>query len=300
LGPLASARILLVDDDVALLGLLQSLLEEAGCAVDTVAGLEGFTPDLMALSRPNIVFLNPHLRGLEAEGVRLRVRAFRKLQPRATVIVIGAGAQAQLQADAAAFEADGFIPTAHLLRNPVGGVPTQALPPAPPPSAERAKVAELEPEEILDLELEVLEAPPAKLQTKPAPPAGTFLGEELVKVIEEEVLAPHELEVVEHFEVALDVLNENNLYGPSVKYVTGIYVAASARPKVGVPVELAVTFPWGSRCEVVGTVEWAKDLPRASRRARGGFGVKLPELPASQRAMFDRFASLRQPMLFGG
>jgi hypothetical protein len=92
------------------------------------------------------------------------------------------------------------------------------------------------------------------------------------------------------------VLNEHNLYGPGPGVVRGVFVATSQRPPIGSSVELVVRFPWGTQYEVICTVEWSQEVPPLAKRSRGGFGVKLPELTPLQKAMFQRFATLKQPM----
>ena len=60
----AHTVIVLVDDDVALLELLAGLIRGPGRLVDTLSGGEGLTPELIALSQPRLVLINPRTGGL--------------------------------------------------------------------------------------------------------------------------------------------------------------------------------------------------------------------------------------------
>lgn len=302
---LAKGRILIVDDDAALLGLLQTLLEEAGCSVETIHGAHGFTPQLMALARPALVLLNPVLQGLNQAILGSVVREFRKLS-RAPVVLFADLTQEALARQAAELGADGYVPVRTLLRDPALQLlgkpqPAQAAP-APKARAEKP-VTELEAEEILELELAPLEAPAQPRTQPPRPPAPpkpagkpSAMAAHLVSAIEEEVAGIDVVEGVEHFDVSLDVMSDANLYTNGVGEVAGVFVPSAVPPDDGATVDLTVKFPWGGELVCEGKVEWSRSVSALGRRNKGGFGARFPQLSSEQQAMLQRFVRLRVPV----
>lgn len=306
---LATARVLLVDPDPGLLGLLSALLTEAGCEVETVQGPEGFTADLMALFRPNVVFLNPELPGLEVSVTRAVVKHFRSLCS-APVMVIGT-AEAEVLADRALLVgADGYVPTSRLLEKPLDEVPIEgeAIDDAVVVEEDWAgdldSLEELAPEAILDLELDEPLAVPHRSRPPPpssAPPAGqpkSALGADILALIREELSESGERPLVVRREVDLDVFTDSNLYGTRPGEVVGIYVVASPPLMAGTEVELLVRFPWGGRVQFTSHVEWSQDASRVGRRQRAGFAVRFPQLSPEDRKAVERFVALRAPAIY--
>ncbi len=302
---LAKGRILIIDDDAALLGLLQTLLEEAGCAVETIHGAHGFTPQLMALSRPALVLLNPTLAGMGEKILKAVVRDFRKASRAPVVLFADLSAEA-LSDHALALGADGYVPIRTLLLDPasqlLGGA--EAPPPPPPPAREpRPKVNELAADDILGLDLGPLEPTPQAFQRPVRPPPvqtgsarPSALATHLVNAIAEEVSDIEIVEGMEHFVAALDVMSDANLYTSGPGPVAGVFVPSAVPPDEGTRVDLTVRFPWGGELACEAVVEWTRSVSYLGRRNKGGFGARFDNLAPEARALCDRFARLRAPI----
>jgi hypothetical protein len=301
---LAKGRILIIDSDVVLLGLLQTLLEEAGCTVETISGVMGFTPELMALSRPTLVLLNPTVEGFSPELIKAVVRYFRRLSL-APLVLLADLPMHTLAAQAKELGVDGSIPIRTLLSDPLGALvrrpvaPTPSAPPPARPTHAPRKVMELEVDDILGLDLAPLQRPPAAPPpAAPSAPGGQgSRGAELLSAIEEEISTIDVVEGMEHYDVVLDVMGDANLYINGSGVVTGVFVPSAMPPAEGVAVDLSLAFPWGAELSCEGTVEWTRSVSATlGRRSRGGFGVRFPTLSPEQIALLQRFLKLRVPM----
>jgi hypothetical protein len=298
---------MIVDEDAALLDLLTRLLEEAGYSVDTVCGAEGFTPQLMALSRPSVVFLNPFLAGLAAPLISSVVMHFRKVSP-ASVILIGPTTAEVLAKRTEELQADGYVRTRDLLDDPVGEVPVPGSTPAALELVEERVPAaptldDLDAGAILELDLvhgtpeQPVRVQPVAAAAKPAPTA--TLSRNLLTLIEDEVHAPQEPQEPLQLSAELDVFTDNNFYGPDRTTVEGVFIASPLPPMVGRPAALSLRIPPGKTYEVRGTVEWVADQAGFGRRQRGGFGVRFADLSPETRNAFARFVTLRAVRVVG-
>jgi len=302
---LSKGRILIVDDDPALLGLLQTLLEEAGCAVETIEGANGFTPQLMALSRPSLVLLNPLLSGLDRGLLKAVVTDFRRAS-RAPVVLFANLGEDVLARHSQALGADGFVPIRALLEDPLAQLRMSSLESSPSRAASgeaRAKhVSELSEDDILTIDLgqfdAMPQAHPRPTDSRPSPSSSTpsLLASQLFNAIEEEVSTLDVVEGVEHYDVALDVMSEANLYTNATGQVTGIFVPSSVPPDEGRAVDVTVRFPWGGEMTCEATVEWNRSVSYLGRRNKGGFGARFSQFTPENVALVQRFLRLRAPV----
>lgn len=70
-------RAVVVDRDPAVLARLEVELGRLGYAVETVDSVVGLTPDLVALSQPNVLVLDAGMPGLDAAGLFVLVRSLK-------------------------------------------------------------------------------------------------------------------------------------------------------------------------------------------------------------------------------
>ena len=76
----------------------------------------------------------------------------------------------------------------------------------------------------------------------------------------------------------------------------GLFVATYEKlPALGAPIELALSFPSGSRCSVFGAVAYTQD--ELNEDCPAGFGVRFAEVPSEARALIDEYAAVREPLL---
>ena len=103
-------RAVIIDRDPSLLSRLTAELGRAGYAVETLNSTTGLTPDLLALSEPNLVVLDTGLPDLSGPAVMV---LFRSLKSRLQVklMVVGVGTETE----AIKLGADLFIPREKLL-----------------------------------------------------------------------------------------------------------------------------------------------------------------------------------------
>jgi hypothetical protein len=290
---LAHPRVLIIDDDVSLLGLLEALLTQAGCEVETIAGAEGFTPELMSLGRPSLVLLNPMLKGLGGGILRSVVGEFRRTSRR-PVVVFGDLPAEVLQKKAQELGADACIPINQLLEDPSALVTT----PAPPEPSRESQVDGMSANAILELELEPLRGAGAEVKPAPRPakdPSRAAFGAQILAAIAEELDDVEIVEGIEHFDAALDVTGDANLCATSDGKIIGVFVPCATSPSVGASVDLTVYVPWGGSFTVVATVDWVRIRPTFGRRNPAGFAARFPALDAQQKAMLLRFVQIRTP-----
>lgn len=308
LPALAQGRILIVDDDGALLGLLSSLLEEVGCDVETIQGTNGLTPQLMALGRPALVLINPLLKGISRNILRGVIQEFKRTSRR-PVLLLSDMSDEQLAAQALDLSADGYVPIRTVLRDPSVVAAVSRQQPAQPrsPNATGRQMRDLVPTDILDMELEHGPGSPPRQPARPSAqqprsrtsdPQRSELAAQLLAAIEEEMstIDVTDVEAVETYDVAVDVMSEANLYVDGLGMVSGVFIPSPMPPREGAKVEVKLTFPWGGQMAFEGVVEWTREASNFGRRTRGGFGTKFPDLAGTQQAMLQRFLKLRQPM----
>ena len=92
---MALQRAVVIDRDPNLLSRLTAELGRAGYAVETLNSTTGLTPDLLALSEPNLVVLDAGLPDLSLPAVLVLFRSLKsRLQVRLMVVGVGAAAEA--------------------------------------------------------------------------------------------------------------------------------------------------------------------------------------------------------------
>lgn len=292
--------IVIIDDDAPLCELLAGLLRSEHRVVDTVDSVEGLTAELIALSQPSLVVLNPRTANLGLDEMKRLVRDVRALAGARFVLMLTEADAGQGQALATQLGAEGSVRIRTLLRDPLMGLVGQAAElgadEPPPPSH---GVADLSADDILGLEFE-LEVPPDAGASYVPRPSQVVQQQQpvlhLTKLIDEELARPVERAAAHEFDVQLDVMSEHNLVSSARGEIIGVYVSSLFPPPIGSAAHLKVAFPWGETTEVKGTVAFSRAEDSFKKRRRPGVGVTV--VPSEAFAVAAaRFASLRRPML---
>lgn len=297
-----SAVIVLVDDDAMLLQLLSELLHTLTRIVDTVCGRDGLTPDLISLSQPNLVILNPSTGGLTREQMAALISEVRQTTQARFVLMVDDKEESAAAEMAKVFGADASVPIRTLLRNPLAqllpivGGEAQA---AAAPDSGLTKLNSLGADDILALELdEIPRIPPVptknlmhveRVKTEgPILDLGALIDEELARF---ETQAP----VFERYDISVDTMTDSNLYVEKGTDVKGVFIATPILPRVGTKLTVKVQFPWGQSFEWQGTVAWARSDIAFGKRRKTGFGLAIPFTDDDKKAV-ARMANLRAPM----
>jgi hypothetical protein len=306
--------ILLVDQEVPLLTLLQDLLALPGERnVEIQEGMFGLTADLMLISSPHLIVLNPRMEGLpesELVGLMKDIRA----RSTARVLFMADLPEQELHTVVAQLGADAGIPIRKLLEDPVaqlGG--SVAAAPAPHGEPDLASLETLDSSEIMEMDM-VLDAPPSP--RAPTPMAGSpeasmprpammashstseHNGEVVALILAELASAPVTSSPPDRrYAVVLDTFSDHNLFTEQAGPV-GVFVASVVMPSVGDEVTVDVSFPWGENAAWTGSVSWTRTagMGALGKRRKAGFGVLLRQPTPEQTKMMQRFAQLRAPM----
>ena len=99
-----------------------------------------------------------------------------------------------------------------------------------------------------------------------------------------------------HLPVRLDVLSDHELYLDAAGGLAGIFIATRYPSKVGTALTLDVRLSWGEGLVVEGSVEWVREVSRATLRIRRGMGVRFDHLIPHARTLLNRALLLRQPI----
>ncbi|MBX7097266.1 MAG: hypothetical protein K1X89_06125 [Myxococcaceae bacterium] len=295
----------LVDDDVALLDLLAQLLAGPDRVVDTLPAADGLSPELIALSQPKLVLVNPRAAGLSVEAMASVLGTVREMVG-ARFILMLSEADAKDQTLAAKLGADGAIPVRVLLREPLEALLPELGPSTPGVAAEaspaQAMVGGLSADAILSLELDDGPFTPPPVETvKPAvvapvkqtrAQAGAAL-QALAALIDEELSRPDERSTTPtRLEVGLDTLSEHNLLVDDAGALSGLFIGSAFPPQVGSAVSVAVTFPWRETFVLPGVVAFVRHDAGFGKRRRSGFGATVKFEGAARKAA-ERFLTLR-------
>lgn len=287
--------IVVIDDDAALCDLLSTLLTAPGRVVEAVPGAAGLTAELLALSRPRLVLMNPRIAGVSLDELRELVLVVRELtQARFVLMVSEADRHADLPHQ---LGADREVPISFLLRDPLKAL---ALTPEPVPEAPNATdtktVSSMSPDEILSMDLGEgtwSRAPMRPASTGSAALRSSSVATDLATLIDDELESPT-LAKSHHFDITLDTVSDHNLVVDAWKQIEGLFISTLFPPRVGDHLHLRVTFPWGAVAEVTGVASWA--AAETFRRKRTGVGVSV-EITEEFRKLAQRFLALRQPTL---
>lgn len=294
--------IALVDDDPALLELLQGLLQAPGRVVDSLPALQGLSPELIALSQPKVVLLNPRAGGLGLEAMAKVVAQVRELVPARFVLMLSE-ADSHDPVMAEKLGADGSVPVRVLLRDPLKALvpaPVEAEP-AMPFRAARS-VDDMSADAILSLDFEETPwAPPTIAPEKPRVAAGGRTLEEagaaaqaLASLIDDEL--GHAIESSntkpQRFEVLLDTISEHNLLQDFQGKLIGVFVGSAFPPQPKTKVEVSLTFPWNQAFVLSGQVTFVRTDAGFGKRRRSGFGAQVT-FDAEAKKAADRFLGLR-------
>jgi|CXWL01.1.fsa_nt_gi DNA-binding NarL/FixJ family response regulator len=298
------AVIVLVDDDAMLLQLLSELLHSDTRIVDTVCGRDGLTPDLISLSQPNLVILNPSTGGLSREQMAGLVNEVRQSTQARFVLMVNDEEESAVGEMVKALGADSSVPIRMLLRDPLA----QLLPMVGGEEAAAAsdsglsKLNALAADDIMSLELDAAPQLPPPLPKKamhvekvkdegPIVDLGALIDDELAKFDKQEPL-------FDRYDISVDTLTDHNLYVERGKDVKGVFVATPVLPRVGTQLTVRVQFPWGQALEWKGSVAWARTDIAFGKRRKTGFGVAVTFSEEDQKAV-ARMAQLRAPMTAG-
>ncbi len=310
--------ILLVDDELPLLTLLQDLLSLPGeRAVEFQEGLFGLTAELMLISKPSLIIINPRMVGLSEEDLTSLVLELRA-RSQARILFIADLPDQELADTVARFRADAGIPIRRLLADPLAQLSLGRAGTAPAPVPHLSgqvprSLEEMDAEEIMDTDvLEELPAPPpaavfpaavlpARLERTPVFPsmAPSEESNEVVQLILAELssvpLASAASE--QRFSVALDNFSDHNVYSDA-QGPAGVFVASVMCPRQGDVVTVDVSFPWNHRVTWQGSVAWTRSagMGALGRRRKAGFAVRLTQPTAEDKVLLARFAQLRAPL----
>lgn len=304
MGSAGSAVIVLVDDDAMLLQLLSELLHSSTRIVDTVCGRDGLTPDLISLSQPNLVILNPATGSLTREQMAQLVSEVRQSTQARFVLMVNDDDEAAVGQMVKTLGADSSVPIRMLLRDPLA----QLLPMVGGEDAEAAadsglsKLNALAADDIMSLELDAAPHLPPPLPKKamhvekvkgegPIIDLGALIDEELAKFDKQEP-------VVDSYDITVDTLTDHNLYVERGTDVKGVFVATPVLPRVGTPLTVRVHFPWGQAVEWKGSVAWARTDIAFGKRRKTGFGLVVTFTEDDKKAV-ARMSQLRAPMTAG-
>lgn len=295
--------IVLVDDDAALLGLLAELLAGQGRTVDTVCGADGLSVDMLALSQPSLVLLNPTAGGLTFESGKQLVEGVRKMTGARIILMVDAAAGAKEVASR--FGADAGIETRVLLRDPLlklqidQGTPSATAETTPAQNGLKS-FDQLGADDILGLDLTLNIAPPPSVAPVVGPIAikrDAPAAIDLAKLIDEELAYAKQpaAERRSHFSIMLDTSGDDALFAPQGAPI-GVFVATALAARVGDQVDLDVSFPWGQKLSWKGKVAWLADNATIGRRRKPGLGIELKDVTETDRQAMTRLNTLRLPM----
>ncbi|MHB8419732.1 MAG: ANTAR domain-containing protein [Myxococcales bacterium] len=307
-------RVLIVDEEEAVRDILSMELSAAGYEVDTLSSGNGFSEDMVALIRPDLLLVNPFLTDVPLEAVERVLVALHGDGSFKLVLIDGGEDPGKLSGLAVACRADGSISKRELLRAPADAVAEQFLPEAEvmevlgdelPPSAEVAA------ESGLDIELTVeppRRRPPARAAaSQPAirRPASSAVrasaSGRVLDMIQSEVgkvpKAPPK--VVTDYRIEINLFSRHNFYvGATGDLRTGgVFVATAVLPAVGERLRLVLQLPFAAPLEVEAPVEWIREGNQLSRVTPGA-GLSLAHLPAEWRAHLEIFFRERAPLTY--
>ncbi len=303
----AHTVIVLVDDDVALLELLAGLIRGPGRLVDTLSGGEGLTPELIALSQPRLVLINPRTGGLGPQQMFELIRSVRSITAARFLLMLDdRDTNTDLGTMTQRFGADEAMPIRVLLRNPLQemvetGDSVMMQMPMEPAAGGPSAFSTMAAEDILNMDFTDQLAPAAP--AKPAAPAAPALKPhtqkaalDLTQLIDEELAKAAEdaPKRTYQFDIQLNTMSEHNLFTSKGK-VAGIFAGTVFPPDLGCEAQVKLTFPWGESFEVGGTTAWTRNDVPFGKRKRGGIGIEL-RIDAKLKAAMDRFVGLRAPL----
>lgn len=288
--------IVIVDDDAALCGLLQGLLASEDRVVDVIDQVVGVTAELIALSQPTLVILNPSVGNLPAAVLKTVVQEVHGLTGARFVLLVRDEHAADAERLATEVGAHGALPVRTLLSSPLQALSIEALPVEPAPAPE-LNMGTLGVDDILSLEFDA-QAPrappmstPSQLARTPAPVAAleALITDELSRASWDSGIRST------RFDVVLDVTSDANLVAAHSGELFAVYVPTMFPPPVGARTRVQVDFPWGERLELPGTVAFEDSGSPFRAKRKPGVGIKVDTDEAFAKAA-GRFAGLRSPM----
>ena len=298
-----SRAIVLADDDATLLELLAQLLSGPDRTIETVCGKDGLSVDLLALSRPELVILNPMTGGLGPEKMAALVREVRSAVGARVVLMVDDRTDADLAAHR--LGADAGVKMRVLLRDPLAQLKTawESMAPRPtePVRAPVKELGSLSANDIMTLDFgapTVDKPPPPPPSPSVDPLRSAPAVVDLAKLIEDELGSFGTPAASQsHFDVVLDTLGDDLLYGPAANKPAGVFVSSAMAVRLGDAVAVTARFPWGHQLQWKGVVAWTQSESGFGRRKKPGFGVELKDLTDSDRAAMDRLCGLRAPLV---
>jgi Tfp pilus assembly protein PilZ len=310
-------RVVLIDRDPALLARVSGELTVAGMQVETLDTTLGLTPELLALSAPDVLLLDANLPGLPSDVIPAIFSDLRRRR-RLRCMVVVEGSRDQVAKEAARLGADAGVPRQALLEAGARALKENSTPPAreaaPDPLSE---VPTVRPTPVLPMQNPYRSAPPPPppppptLATPPSSPDAAAGRSNLngqarpssaiLSLIEDELAktpASPELPTESRFQVSLDLFSEHTLFvGRSGTVESGgIFVATSLPPSVGSEVTLELTVFRKVREVVIGRVAW-QTPPRMNGKQPGGCGVIVDtKLSEELKRALQRFLEERKPL----
>jgi hypothetical protein len=292
--------IVVADEDVALCALLAELLAGEGRVIDVIDCVEGLTAEMIALSQPRLVILNPRTGNLPLGELQKLVADVRTMTSARFILMLSEADSRDQAALQQMLRVDGTVPIQTLLRDPLAQLVEQhvsGLLPAPSTSSLK-KVDQFSVDDILGLELDDKPLPKPQVSShSSALAAASRPAKDLTLLIEEELEkagqdGPQKLS----FTVALDTLGDANLVDRKDGTVIGVYVPTVYPPPLGALARVTMTFPWQESVVAEGVVVWTRADDPFSRRRRLGVGVIIARQSPEFVDAAKRFASLRKPM----
>jgi CheY-like chemotaxis protein len=312
--------IVVIDEDVHLIPRISGALTALGCSLEAVADSMAFTSELIGLSEPHVVLVNPRFGNIDETEI-INVIAQVKSRTRARVVVLSREGLEHALMTAKRLKADGGLFYEDLISSPAEHIAhaaklpvlakaaremTRTLPHAIPeyvpfesPGSRAARPPVIAAEKILGLEL-TESAPLAHQRVTDALPKPRR-NSELLQMIEEALDGFEDGGSLQtEFVADIDLVSDHNFYAAGPGISSGLFVWTVVLPRVGSVVSVKLGFPWGEYVELKMKVVWCKDGNSMTTNRRGlrGFGAIPPASALLQRA-FERFSKLRHPMLLG-
>jgi Tfp pilus assembly protein PilZ len=273
--------VVVIDRDALLLARLEAELTRAGMQVETLNTTLGLTPELLALSAPDVVLLDIGLPGLPPDVIPAIFADLRKRR-RMRCMIIADGTREEAARHAARLGADAAVS-----RQSLAAAGARALKEDSTPAALAADPL---------AEVPDVGAVPARVRGAPSGPSTDILA-----LIEDELAkappAPLATGAL-RFQVALDLFSEHQLYlskGATLEG-GGIFISTALPPPVGSEVVLEITVFRRVKAELKGRVAWATQ-PRMNNRQPSGAGVVLTDpMPEDLRKALARLLEERRPI----
>jgi Tfp pilus assembly protein PilZ/DNA-binding NarL/FixJ family response regulator len=273
--------VVLIDRDPQLIARISGELMRAGMQVEGLSSTLGLTPELLALSTPDVVLLDTGLPGLPLDVVPAIFSDLRRRR-RLRCMVIVEGDEAQVAEVTARLKADAGVPRSALEKSGALALKENSTPPAqlPPEVDPLSEVPNIGPEKKA----------PKKARSAPSIDILSLIEDEISK---QPAPVPPSSAIVD---VNIDLFSDHTVWlgrGNSLD-AGGVFIATQIPPAVGTEVTLNLSVFRKPKGLFKAKVVWAV-APQG--RSPGGCGVSLETaLSDDLRKAFNRLIEERRPL----